>query len=514
MEAYQQRSAGVEFQAATLCFEELRTFLGSPGALALEHQEAEYEVEHRGREVLRLLYQDHLNLRARLEVLTPVTGEDGVLRAILEEDTHRPLDSVFGEVTSWRVGARARDSDRRFPLDAELNLPRQRQSFGVQQLVATEVAKSSFDEVVKTVADRTGATVSKRQAEQLAAATAQDFLEFYAQRPTAELRAHGTELVVTTTDCKGLVMRHADLREATKRAATKAKHKVRKRLSKGEKRNRKRMATVAACYTIARQVRTPADFIRELQAVQDTNRPPKPKPRNKRVWASVQQEQAEVICELFEEGRRRDPELLQTWVTLLDGSEEQLQRVKQEAAQQGVTPVIILDIIHVLEYLWKAAYCFHAEGTTLAEEWVTDRFRRLLVGRAVDVAAGIRRSATLHNLEPEARKAVDKCADYLLKNKQYMRYSEYLAAGYPIATGVIEGACRHLVKDRMDLTGARWSLEGADAVLRLRALRSSGDFDDYWEYHIRREHFRNHLSRYANGTVRPQKQPVLKLIKT
>ena len=99
------------------------------------------------------------------------------------------------------------------------------------------------------------------------------------------------------------------------------------------------------------------------------------------------------------------------------------------------------------------------------------------------------------------RKPVDGCADYLLHYRPYLSYDEALAAGLPIATGVIEGACRHLVKDRMNITGARWSLEGGEAVLRLRALRSSGDFDDYWKFHEIREHERNHAAHYADQQV-------------
>jgi hypothetical protein len=123
-------------------------------------------------------------------------------------------------------------------------------------------------------------------------------------------------------------------------------------------------------------------------------------------------------------------------------------------------------------------------------------------------------------LSPEERKPVDTCARYLLNHSQYLRYDQYLAGGMPIATGVIEGACRHLIKDRMDVTGARWSLAGAEAVLRLRALRSSGDFDQYWRFHESCEYRRTHQSRYAGGTVprtkcaSPEKRaPRLRVIK-
>lgn len=98
----------------------------------------------------------------------------------------------------------------------------------------------------------------------------------------------------------------------------------------------------------------------------------------------------------------------------------------------------------------------------------------------------------------ESGASADTCANYLLKHNGGMAYHKYLDAGYPIATGVIEGACRHLIKDRMDVTGARWCLNGAEAILKLRSLRSSGDFESYFEYHKQQELRRNHISRYQN----------------
>jgi hypothetical protein len=164
--------------------------------------------------------------------------------------------------------------------------------------------------------------------------------------------------------------------------------------------------------------------------------------------------------------------------------------------------VIIQDFVHALEYLWQAAYCFHADGTEDAETWVMAHALALLKGKVSDVAAGMRRSATRKGLSQEAREPVDQCADYLLKNKARFDHATALANGWPIATGIIEGACRHLVKDRMDLTGARWSLEGAEAVLRLRALRASGDFDQYMAFHRRQERQRNYVSAPQNDGIK------------
>jgi hypothetical protein len=160
-----------------------------------------------------------------------------------------------------------------------------------------------------------------------------------------------------------------------------------------------------------------------------------------------------------------------------------------------------VDIIHDIEYLWKAARVFHPESGPDLENWVGHRLIEILRGKAGLMAGGMRRSATRRKLTADVRKPVDICAGYLLNHSAYLRYDRYLAQGLPIATGVIEGACRHLVKDRMDVTGARWSLNGAEAVLRLRALCSSGDFDEYWRFHEACEYKRTHQSRYAGGVV-------------
>jgi hypothetical protein len=154
--------------------------------------------------------------------------------------------------------------------------------------------------------------------------------------------------------------------------------------------------------------------------------------------------------------------------------------------------VIIQDFIHVLEYLWKAAYCLHPEGSEAAERWVMERARMLLEGKATDTAFGMCRSATRRGLSQSERRPVEKCAEYLLKNKERLEYGKALGEGWPIATGVIEGACRYLVKDRMQLSGARWSLEGGEAVLRVRSLHASGDLDDYMGFHIAQERQRNY----------------------
>jgi len=151
----------------------------------------------------------------------------------------------------------------------------------------------------------------------------------------------------------------------------------------------------------------------------------------------------------------------------------------------------------VLEYIWKAARCFHEEDDPKIESWVLDRALEVLDGEALGVAEDIRRQTSLARLDVAWRRLATQSADYLTNKAPFLDYPTALEHGWPIATGVIEGACRHLVKDRMDITGARWGLAGAEAVLKLRALVINGDFEDYWHYHLRCEHHRVHASRYA-----------------
>jgi hypothetical protein len=217
------------------------------------------------------------------------------------------------------------------------------------------------------------------------------------------------------------------------------------------------------------------------------------------VWASLEQEPAQVIEAAFQEALRRDPLKARKWVVLVDGNDSQVTLVAAAAKRHGVHVALVLDIIHVIEYLWKIARALSSDSDTDNdnESWVTAWLLRLLSGKVSDLVRAQRGMATTRDLSPEKRKVVLDATAYLLNHKEMTRYHDYLAAGFPIASGVIEGACRHLICDRMDITGARWSLTGAEAVLRLRALRASRDFEAYWAYHLRQELHRNHLHLYA-----------------
>ena len=260
------------------------------------------------------------------------------------------------------------------------------------------------------------------------------------------------------------------------------------------------MAEVGAVYDITPVARCTADIL-PGNDTQRRDTTPGPTARNKWLTASVVDDAATVVTAIFDEADRRDPDHQRTWVALVDGNVHQIQRIQAEAKNRGIAVVIIIDFVHVLEYLWSAAWCFHREGDPASKMWVYKHAQSILDGKATRVVGALRRAATLAGLEPSRRENADKCATYLTNKRAHLNYPAALEQGWPIATGIIEGACRHLVKDRMDLTGARWGLPGAEAILKLRALRCNGDFESYWTWHLDQQRRRVHQSRYLDGAV-------------
>lgn len=476
-------------------FEQMLGFLGGDEAAALTHAELEDQLTSQGRELLRQLCQDHLDLRACREVrVEEVADAAGVVHGAVEAGHTRILATVFGEVTVTRFAYRRRGQANLHPADAALNTPEERHSHGLRRLAATEASRGSFDDATEVIRKATGAGLGKRQVEELVRRAAIDVEDFYA---SGSHPAAASDVLILSADGKGIVMRPDALRPATAAAAAASSTKLTTRLSKGEKRNRKRIAEVGAVYDAAPIVRSRSDVL----ATDEQEHAPAPKAANKWLTASVVEDAAEVVGRIFDEAERRDPDHQRTWVGLVDGNNHQIERIEAEAKTRRVTVSILVDFIHVLEYLWKAGWCFFAEGDPDAETWVKEKALAILDGQATTVAAAIRRKATCLGLKITQRANADRCAAYLRNKRDYLDYPTALRQGWPIATGVIEGACRHLVKDRMDITGARWGLQGAEAVLKLRALRANGDLPSYWAYHLAQEQRRIHEVRYANGVI-------------
>jgi hypothetical protein len=494
MEAYCAVPPDDPFAASRDMFSALAAELAGPAAAVLTAGGLEEFLDERGREVLRQLLQDHFDLRAAREERqarqrrAPATGTDGITRARLETGHGRLLATLFGTVRVTRSAWRRPGARNYCPADAALSLPAGRHSHSLARLAAIEAARGSFDAAHDAIARRCGPVIGKRQVEQAVTGAAADIPAFYAARVPQPCTS--STLLVLSADSKGIVMRPGALRAATARAAARP-GKMRTRLTAGEKPNRKRMATLVAVYDAEPARRRPHDVIappggrhgaREL--------PPGPKARAKWLAGSVRRDPAEVIAAAFDEAEARDPLHLRTWVVLVDGAEHQLDLIRAEAARRAVTIHVVIDLIHVLEYIWKAAWSLHEAGDPAAEDWVAVKALAVLAGDSARASQEITAEADAAGLKGSQRTGAEACARYLDARHEHLRYGKALEAGWPIATGVIEGACRHLIADRLDIGGARWGLDGAEAVLTLRAVTSNGDFEEYWRYHLAREHQR------------------------
>lgn len=480
------------FEGAERQFTHLVEKYKAPSSLWFETIEAELGPD--GRELTRQLLQGHVASRGCGDIGPELVAAGGLTlthRRLIK----RTLYTMFGEVCVERMGYSLPEHPTVFPLDVVFNLPPSSFSAGLHRFIARRVSTTSFAEVLGLTREVTGVAIGKPQALEIVQRCAADFDAFYAAR---EKQGDGREpILVLTTDGKGIVMRADGLREETRERAEKATPTMKTRLAPGEKANRKRMAQVASIYLTKRFARTPNEIIDELARREAAKR--RPRPSKKRVWASVEKDTDDVIKAMFEEAHKRDPKHKKAWVILVDGNKHQLRLVRSFAKKEGVAAVVILDMIHVTEYLWDAARVFNDEKDHVGcERWVEHQLARVLNNQAGKVAGTIRMMAAKRKLTTANAKTAKDCSRYIARHKPYMNYVKYLKQGFPIATGVIEGACRHLIKDRMDITGARWSLDGAESVLKLRSLVSSGDFDDYWTFHRLQEHKRNHLSKIGN----------------
>jgi hypothetical protein len=454
---------------AAVEFALLQSWLASANALQLPLHQIESQQQDRGREVQRLLLQAHLQQRGDGDAgpALYLPQPDGELVYSHRRLGTRSLTTVFGTVELVRMGYSRPGSPSIFPMDRALTLPARSFSYELQRRLVKAAVQNPFLDSVQTIADLTGVSVSKRSLEQILPDAAQDFDAFYRQRSPEP--ATGS-ILVAAVDCKGIPMAKP----------VSAQPKLRR--TKGQKANKKRMATVATVFTRAPWVRTPQQVVESLFSIarrtSDTP-PPPPRPENKRVWASLLKGKTAVVQEIAEEMERRDPSASRTRVALTDG-----ERALQIRVDGKLNVTLILDLMHALEKLWKAAYVFHCEGSLEADLWVLNRTVRILSGDVGQVVKGLRQSITKRGLSGARHKTLEGVAGYLYRNRTRMRYDEYLANGWPIASGPVEGACKNLIKDRMERSGMRWTERMAEAIVQLRAIYVSGDFDQYWQFHI------------------------------
>ena len=456
-------------------FQDLERFLADAAEAHLGLSELERGSERRSRELVRLSLQAHVDSRGERDVgeAIIVAGQNGQPVRLAYKRLHtRSVLTLFGEIRITRIGYGAPGHAAIHPLDAELGLPERIYSYECQRRLIRGAICGPFDEAIALVAEMTGLTVPKRSAEQIVRDAAVDFDAFYAERAQTEVKPDRGEILVGAIDCKGIPMVKPE----------RALRVVRR--GKGEKANKKRMATVAAVHSQAPLIRTPKDVLSSLFTTGE--RPERPKrtpPHHKRVWASLLADKDTFITDVKAEMVKRDPRHRRTWVIVTDGERALQRRVCQSFT--GVT--LVLDLLHVLEKLWKAAHALHPEGSREAEEFVYQRAERILDGQVSQVVKGLRLIVTKRKLTATKAKTLTEVAGYLYSNRERMKYDAYLAKGWPIASGSVEGACKNLIRDRFERSGMRWTPQTAEALLRLRAVYLSGDLDAYWEFHIQQD---------------------------
>jgi hypothetical protein len=389
--------------------------------------------------------------------------------------------SLFGTFDLQRTAYGTREGPKIefVPLDNRLQLPASAFSYVLPDWDQALAAEQAFGQVNITLARMLGLKQSVDSLEQMNREMAEPATSFRLNRPVPPAAEEG-EVFVVSADGKGVVLRRGPDDPAPPAYR-----------SKGDKASHKRMATVGTVYSVDRYVRTPEQVVAAL--FRDGPRPEakRPRPQHKQVWASlppadvpVSGMEAVFVWLLWEWGRR-NPGGAKESVYLSDGQEALWEAREQYLG--GHRTVGILDLLHVTPRLWKAAHVFHPEKSPEAEALVREWLLRVLRGQGVSVIHGLRVMGGRRRLTAAKRKALREVCSYLEKNQARMRYDEYLAAGYPIASGAIEGACRHLVKDRMERAGMHWTIPGAQAMLEVRSVYVSGQWEEYQAYRIAQE---------------------------
>ena len=453
-----------------------------------DHGDREAEIAMSGRELQRQLLEATFTINAGCEErVEQVTSAAGIRHGTVEKGHDRGVISIFGPVRATRMAYRNRREANLYPADARWMLPDDPYSLGMRALVAYHLAEGGYGQAQDVIRARTGAKVGPAQLAQIAAELAAWTGDFYEQRAAgAETGLPASDVIMMQADGKGIAM----LPEYRKSSGeTDAAHP-----------GIKKMAEVIAVADFTPAVREPEDI-----AAPPARRKAHPGPRARDKWvaASITDDIPAMIGKAYDHADLRDPLRVRQRVFLVDGNKQQITAIGDHARTRGLKVPVLIDFIHVAGYLGKAAAALHPGDPQAACEWADGQKLRVLHGRARAVAA------TLASVAARARAKnsrldladVDKAVTYLANNHMHMRYDKALANGWPIATGMIEGACRFVIEDRFGITGARWSPDGAEAILKLRAVVINGDLDNYMNYYKNRYRNEKHLTRYDPESI-------------
>lgn len=402
--------------------------------------------------------------------------EDGQ-RLYYQRDTKREYFSIFGKVELFRPYFYNKGLGGEVPLDAELSLGDDCYSDLVREVSEYLGTYDVYHKTSDILWRFLGIQLSTRALQENIATDVMDVEAYYEQKPAPALESEA-EILVIQADGKGVPM---VMEEPVEKKV---------RLGKGEKRGTKKEAVVTAVYTIAPKVRTPeevvASFFKQTTDLEEKKARQHIRPQNKHIWATLDGKDV-ALERLSKQVQSRQSDYSQDFVALCDGCEALQTRI----AGHFRDFTLILDFIHADEYLWDAANCLFGEDRKAQRlEWMIEHTSKILSGQTQHVITELRQLSLADNMKMYQRTQLEKSAAYFERNLPYMDYPTYLAKGWPIASGVIEGACRHFVKDRCELSGMRWTQIGAENLLRMRAIAENSDWDAYHTFRKTQRHLR------------------------
>ena len=473
---------------------ELQSYVDQLTNLVGEAVEERTPLHHVEEKTLRILLEmGRTTLQILFDVLGP--GDVGETAQLPEgrtvrrlEDTHsREYVSVFGEFQLDRY-VYGRGQGRKIemiPLDARLAMPESKFSYLLQDWDQSLTMEQPFEKVSSAVHKILGLNQHVDSLERMNRHMSETVESFHMHQTAPPLKEEGP-ILVQTADGKGVPIRRAADAPSIESHQSKS----------GPKPGAKRMATLGAVYSIAPHVRSPQEIVQSLfrHPSEPRTKSNRSRPQHKRVRASLDHTDpcgddihgaAAVFGWMSGEVAARNPNHDKPVVSIMDG-QESLWNLR-DVFQQDVPMIDILDLLHVTPRLWEAAHLFYSPGSKMAENFVRQRVLRVLKGEVSSVIIGLRRLAATHKLREKKLQKIQTITNYFANNQDRMRYHEYLAAGYPIASGVIEGACRHVVKDRLERTGMTWTVPGAQAMLSLRCVHLSGLWDEFTKFRVQSE---------------------------
>jgi hypothetical protein len=473
---------------------ELQSYVEELANLVCEAVEQRTPLHHVEEKTLQVLLEmGHATLQILFDLLGPgdvgetVQLPEGRSVRRLEETHSREYTSIFGEFQLDRY-VYGRGEGRKIemiPLDARLAMPESKFSYLLQDWDQSLTMEEPFEKVTSVVQKILGLNQHVDSLERMNRHMSEAVESFHLQQAAPPAEEEGP-ILVETADGKGVPIRRPASAPPIESHQSKS----------GPKPGAKRMATLGSVYSIAPHVRLPEEVVESLfrEPGAPREKSNRPRPQHKRVRACLNHRASDdneihggaaIFGWIGDEVAARNPDGAKPVVSIMDG-QESLWNLR-DVSQEDVPTIDILDLLHATPRLWEAAHLFHSPGSRLAERFVRQRVLRVLKGEVSSVIVGLRRLATINKLNGKKRKKIDTITNYFAKNQHRMRYHEYLAAGYPIASGVIEGACRHVVKDRLERTGMTWTVPGAQAMLSLRCIHLSELWDEFTNFRVQSE---------------------------